>query len=234
MASAPARRATARAPVFRSVGETVTRRKQVAEQIRAAIIAMRLLPGDRLIERELCEQMSVSRPLVREALSELEAAGLVESIPYKGPIVARIDAETARGIYAIRAELEALAGRSCAERATPAVRSALRAALRDVERAYHSGHTGDWLPAKERFYDVLLAGSGNPALPPLLRQIHGRITLLRAMTLAQPGRSKKSFQELREIVRAIEDRDPERAATACRDHVRSAAATAESITATAR
>jgi DNA-binding GntR family transcriptional regulator len=213
-------------PVFRAVGETLTRRKQVAEQIRAAIVSMQLLPGDRLIERELCEQMAVSRPLVREALSELEAAGLVEAIPYKGPIVARVDADTARDIYAVRAELEALAGRSFAEHATPAQRTALRAALRAVEAAYQSGATAGWLPAKERFYDVLLAGSGNSALTPLLRALHGRITLLRAMTLAEPGRSKKSFAELREVVRAVEDRDPERAATACRDHVQSAAETA--------
>jgi DNA-binding GntR family transcriptional regulator len=213
-------------PVFRTIGEPVTRRKQVAEQIRAAILSMRLVPGDRLIERELCEQMSVSRPLVREALSELEAAGLVESIPYKGPIVARMDAATARGIYEIRAELEGLAGRSCAEHATPAERTALRTALRAVENAYRSETAADRLPAKERFYDVLLAASGNPALAPMLRQIHGRITILRATTLAQPGRSKKSFQELRAIVRAIEDRDPDRAAAACRAHVESAAACA--------
>ena len=213
-------------PIFRAIGEPVTRRKQVTEQIRAAILGLRLVPGDRLIERELCEQMSVSRPLVREALSELEAAGLVESIPYKTPIVARIDAETARGIYEIRAELEGLAGRLCAEHATPADRTALRAALRAVEGAYQSETVARRLPAKERFYDVLLAASGNPALAPMLRQIHGRITILRATTLAQPGRSKKSIQELRAIVRAIEDRDPERAASACRAHVAGAAACA--------
>jgi DNA-binding GntR family transcriptional regulator len=213
-------------PIFRAVDDTLARRKQVADQIRSAIVAMRLLPGDRLIERELCEQMSVSRSLVREALFELEAAGLVESIPYAGLIVARIDAATARDIYAIRAELEAFAGRLCAEHARPADRVALRAALRSVKDAYDAGSTADWLPAKERFYDVLLAASGNTSLAPMLRHIHGRITILRAMTLAEPGRSKQSYRELRAIVAAIAARDPERAATACRMHVESAAAAA--------
>jgi DNA-binding GntR family transcriptional regulator len=212
--------------IFRPVGEALTLRKRVVEQIRAAIFEMRLLPGERLIERELCEQMDVSRSLVREALAELEAAGLVETIPFKGPMVARVDAGTARDIYAIRTELEGLAGRLCAEHATPAQRTALHEALQIVEDAYNSGNTAHWLPAKQHFYEMLLAGSGNATLAPMLRAIHGRITILRAMTLAEPGRSKTSFKELRAIVRAVEARDPERAAAACRDHVTSALETA--------
>lgn len=213
-------------PIFRAIDDTAVRRKQVVEQIRAAIAGMRLLPGERLIERELCEQMSVSRSLVREALFELEAAGLVQTIPYAGSIVARIDAETARDVYALRAELEAFAGRLCAEHARTADRVALRAALRGVKDAYDSGSTAEWLPAKERFYGVLLTASGNLSLAQMLRHIHGRLTILRAMTLAEPGRSKQSYRELRAIVAAIATRDPDRAAEACREHVESAATAA--------
>ena len=224
--STAVKRETVSGPIFRPVAETLTVRKRVAEQIRAAIFELRLLPGDRLIERELCEQMSVSRSVVREALAELEAVGLVETIPFRGPMVARVDAETARDVYTIRAELEALAGRLCAEYATAADLVALRKALQIVENAYTAGNTANWLPAKQYFYETLLAAGGNAALGPMLRAIHGRITILRAMTLAEPGRTKTSVRELRAIVRAVEARDPDRAATACRDHVTSAAATA--------
>ena len=55
--------------------------------------------GDRLIERELQEDMGVSRTLIREILTQLEAEGLVQIIPHKGPIVARYSREEAIAIY---------------------------------------------------------------------------------------------------------------------------------------
>ncbi len=187
---------------------------------------MRLLPGDRLIERELCERMSVSRPIVREALRELESSGLVDAIPHRGPIVARVNAQDARDIYAIRAELEGLACKDFIERAALPQHAALRRALRSVMLAYEADDPVLSLAAKERFYDVLLEGGGNAVLPPLLRRLHGRITLLRSLTLAEPGRARQSGEELQAMVEAIWERDVERAVEACRRHVMRAAATA--------
>ena len=90
-------------------------RQQVLEQLREAIISGVLLPGARLIERELTEQMGVSRTVVREALRQLEAEHLVEVIPNKGPFVRQLSINEAEDLYRIRAVLHGLAARMCPE-----------------------------------------------------------------------------------------------------------------------
>src|ERR1700678_320881 len=82
-----------------------TLRQQVIEGLRLCISDLTFRPGDRLIERELCEMLGVSRTLIREALSQLVAEGLVQIIPHKGPIVAVMTADEARGLYEVRAVL---------------------------------------------------------------------------------------------------------------------------------
>ena len=106
-----------------------TLRTQVVDRLRTAICDQRLPQGSRLIERQLCELLGVSRTLVREALRQLEAEGFVVGNPRTGPSVARLDRETVRGIYEVRAALEALAGKLFVERATEADRLRLREAF---------------------------------------------------------------------------------------------------------
>ena len=211
---------------LRVVRTTVTLRQQVADRIREAILEGRFLPGERLVERALCEQTGVSRTLIREAMRQLEAEGLLQIVPHRGPIVAVLTADEAKDIYEVRAALEALAGAAFAERAGPKERARLRAALKAVEAAYATSDVKDWLRAKGEFYGVLLEGANNTALTATLQIIWGRISLLRAMTMSTPGRGPQSVAELRRIVRAIEKRDPQTAWQVSHDHVMSAAAVA--------
>jgi len=62
-------------------------RRQVLDELRQSIIAGRLAPGSRLIERELIAMMGVSRTVIREALRQMESEGLVANIPNTGPVV---------------------------------------------------------------------------------------------------------------------------------------------------
>ena len=97
-----------------------TLREKTVERLREALLNQFFAPGDRLIERELCELTGVSRTSVREALRLLESEGLIETIPNRGPIVASLSAEDAQYIYEVREALEGLAGRLFAERASDA------------------------------------------------------------------------------------------------------------------
>ena len=65
-------------------------RERAFEQLREAIITGHFAPGDRLIERELCKAMGVSRTSIREVLRRLEAERLIKVEPRRGPAVARI------------------------------------------------------------------------------------------------------------------------------------------------
>ena len=214
-------------PVSLKVGRVAAPiREKVLEVLRNAIVEQHLPPGHRLIERELIEQTGVSRTTVREALRELAAEGLVTTIPQKGAIVAMPTADEAADLYEVRAVLEALAGRLFVLNATQADVDQLRAAFAEVQRVTVDG--GDiraMLQAKDRFYDVLLRGSGNDAVYRILAALKARVGLLRTTSLSQRGRPKRAVAEIRAILRAVEVGDGEAAARACAEHVEQAAAT---------
>jgi GntR family transcriptional regulator, trigonelline degradation regulator len=214
---------------LRVVRSLVSLKKQVVESLRTAIFNRRFSPGDRLVERELCEMLDVSRTLLREALSQLEAEGVVQIIPHRGPIVAVYTAEDAKSIYEVRAALEEMAGRCFVERATESECKALETAFAEMKRSCTSKLGADHLTVKTKFYAALTTGAHNPVLVEMLRLIHGRVSMLRATTLAQPGRLAASLTELGNIVKAIKARDAEAAARACRLHVENAGAIAITI-----
>ncbi|WP_250523435.1 MULTISPECIES: GntR family transcriptional regulator [unclassified Caballeronia] len=207
------------------VRPAATLRQQVIDGLRSCISDMTFKPGDRLIERELCEMLGVSRTLIREALSQLVAEGLVQTIPHKGPIVAVITKNEAKGLYEVRAALEALAGHQFTERASNDQRVALMQALKEL--AALRNMTSDdgillFLKQKAKFYDVILEGAGNPVLTEMLRLVHTRVMMLRATTLSQEGRLAESYNEISAIVDAVMRNDADQAAAACKRHVQQA------------
>ena len=214
---------------LRVVRSMVSLKKQVVESLRTAIFDRRFSPGDRLVERELCEMLDVSRTLLREALSQLEAEGVVQIIPHRGPIVAVYTAEDAKSIYEVRAALEEMAGRCFVERATEQECKALETAFAEMKRSCTSKLGADHLTVKAKFYAALTTGAHNPVLVEMLRLIHGRVSMLRATTLAQPGRLAASLAELGSIVKSVKARDADAAARACRLHVENAGAIAITI-----
>jgi GntR family transcriptional regulator, trigonelline degradation regulator len=214
---------------FRVTRQVSTLRHQVADGLRNAICGLVFTPGQRLVERELTEMFGVSRTLIREALSQLTAEGLVQLIPHKGPIVAIVGAEEARGLYKVRGELEALAAREFTQNANADERAALVASLKVLESKVAGGLIPEFLKAKADFYAALLQGAHNQVLQEMLRLIHGRVTTLRAATLSQPGRLSKSAKEISAIVTAIRKNDAEAAANAARTHVQNAAIIASKL-----
>jgi DNA-binding GntR family transcriptional regulator len=198
-------------------------RQQVSSVLRTAIMSGRFQPGQRLIERDLCELIGVSRPSVREALRQLEAEGLVNSVPNRGPVVARVSRADAASIYEVRGVLEALAAKLFAERATEAQIAELGRTASALGAACRSGNVDRIIETKARFYQVLFQGSGNNVIPQMVRTMNDRVNLLRRTSLSVPERLPESIREIRVIVEAIKRRDGEKAFTASLAHVKAAA-----------
>jgi DNA-binding GntR family transcriptional regulator len=209
-----------------------TLRELALAKIRDAILSCRFKPGHRLIERELCEQLGVSRSIVREVLRHLEAEGIVETIPLKGPIVARPRPEQASEIYEIRAMLEGHAARSCAEHATPEIVRGLEKSLREIGAAYAAKDPIAVIGATGEFYRLLFLGGQKEVAWQVVRSLNARINLLRAMTISSPNRAKDGPAELKRMVEAIRKRDGAAAEAASVAHVRRAAAIAHGLLAT--
>jgi len=202
-------------------------REQVVAALRQAIMNFKLKPGQRLVERELIEQLGVSRTTVREALRQLTTEGLVTVVPQKGAVVSAPTMDEAVDLYEIRAALESFAVQRFVERATDSQIERLDASVTHLnEVAIRTEDTWQILSAKDLFYAVLIEGAGSAVLQQLLEGIQARVRVLRATSLSEGGRKFDAVQELRAIVDAISMRDSEQASRLCVEHVRSAARTA--------
>lgn len=203
-------------------------REQVIDMMRAAILDLRLRPGQRLVERELIERFGVSRTTIREALRDLASERLVTVIPQKGAIVASPSAEEAADLYDIRAHLESLAVERFAARATPEQMARLRRAVDELGRIADtdSSDTQGLLHAKDDFYEALIEGAGSAVLQQVLGSLQARVRVLRATSLRAEGRPEQSARELRAIMDAIERSDVDVAARLCEQHIQNAAETA--------
>ena len=196
-----------------------TLRELALEKLRDAILDFHFKPGERLVERTLCERLGVSRTVVREVLRHLETEGLVETLPQQGPAVAKPDLSQAAQVYEIRALLEAEASRAAAERATPADIARLKSANKAIQAAFTEGTSRDVLKATTEFYEILFTVAGKGVAWQVVHTLNARINHLRAMTIAGPGRAGNAGREMRRIIAAIERRDGEAAARASFEHV---------------
>lgn len=201
----------------------LTLREIVVARLRGAIIAGRFQSGDRLVERTLCDQLGVSRTVVREALRTLEAEGLVEAPPNKGPIVARLDWPTARQIYEIRLLLEQGAAAACARAADEEVRTHLGQAFAAIEAASVSGDHAVLLSATTAFYETIFRAAGHDIAWEIVQRLNGRISRLRALTLATSERRVSGPARMARIRDAIIARDPDAASAAVCEHLTEAA-----------
>jgi len=200
-------------------------RTLVAERIREAISTNRFPPGTRLVERELCDLLGVSRTSIREALRELESEGLISTEGGR-PMVTVLSERELRDIYQVRVVLESLAARLFARNARRAQVAALVATAEELYAVYDDYAIVPFLKAKARFYEALFAGAGNEVAASMLRIIHTKVSQLRAVSLGTNNRAQVSVGEIRALVAALEAGDENRAAALTVEHIENASAAA--------
>ncbi len=200
-----------------------TLRDLVQDRMRTAIIDGHFAPGERLVERPLCEQLGVSRTVIRETIRYLEAEGLVDILPNRGPIVAVLDRDTAQQIYDIRRQLESAAARACATAHGPAFRGQLEAALAKLEATTNAADRTALIAATTRFYELIFEQAGHRVAWEIVQRLNGRISRLRALTLSSQARKQPGIQHMRAIATAILARDAAQAGSAVVAHLEDAA-----------
>lgn len=215
------------APLTRIEQAPRTLRDIVQDRMRTAIIEGHFAPGARLIERPLCEQLGVSRTVVRETIRYLEAEGLVEIIANRGPVVARLDWAQAAQIYDIRRQLEGAAAARCAGTFGPDFEGRLTAALGDLEAAMQGADWARVIGTTTRFYEVIFEEAGHSVAWEIVQRLNGRISRLRVLTLSDKDRPQPGLNHMKAISQAILSRDSDAAQAAVQAHLADAAAIAE-------
>jgi GntR family transcriptional regulator, trigonelline degradation regulator len=204
------------------VERPVALRDQVVGNLRNAIINGQLEPGARLVERQMCELLGVSRTLVREALRQLEAEGWVRILPNRGPVVISMTPEEVRELYEVRAALEGVAALRAAERLTPEQLDRMAATVDAMTKAQSRG---DWMRHRQQlqlFYGILREASGNSLLRAELEAISARMAWLRGVTLARPERAAVAVKEEAQLLAALRAKNGKRARELCEAHLRTA------------
>lgn len=204
-------------------------REQVMEALRTAILDFRLLPGQRLVERELIEGLGVSRTTIREALRDLASEGLVDVFPQRGAVVSAPSLSEAEDLYDVRGALECILIERFIDRASATQVDELAAAVEGFAAEAARGmsdpdqHFRRVLDAKDGFYRVLLVGAGSPTLRQLVEGVQARVRVLRTASISEAGRAGAAAEELRGVVAAIADRDLPTAKARYLTHITNAA-----------
>lgn len=203
-----------------------TLRDIVQERMRDAIISGHFKSGERLVERPLCDQLGVSRTVVRETIRFLEAEGLVEIVPNRGPIVATFDWDQARQIYDIRRQLEGSAAAACAGNQSVDFADRLSTALRALASTMDDTTWTELMQASTKFYEIIFLEAGHTVAWEIVQRLNGRISRLRALTLSAKGRDRPGIAHMQSIHDAILSKDPKAARRAIDTHIDDASQTA--------
>jgi DNA-binding GntR family transcriptional regulator len=208
--------------LVRLVHESAPLRRKISASLRQAIEQGSLKPGERLVEKDLCRELNVSRTSLREAFRELESEGLLMNQP-RGMVVAQVTDHEASNIYKVRAALEALVSEQFAQDADDAARAELVQAVERLEHAYAERQYDLILSAKKEFYETLCRGADNLIVLDMLNRLNSRITQLRSASLSDPVRGTTSMAEIRNLAAALLAGDAMAARAAAVYHVASAA-----------
>lgn len=200
-----------------------TLKDNVLSSLRDAITQGKLKPGERLVERTMCDSMGVSRTVVRECIRHLESEWLVSGTPNAGFTIATIDQRDVAEIYQIRSMLECVAVQSCALKADAQTVLELRELSQAISDCLQQPDILQALKYTTAFYRTIFTTGEKTVSWGLVERLNGRISRLRALTLSSPERKIKGPENLSSIVDAIEQRDSKRAHEICARHLDEAA-----------
>ncbi len=173
----------------------------------------------RLDERQLSQDLGVSRTPIREAMTLLEQEGFVKTLPRRGIFVVRKTKREIIQMIEVWAALESLAARLITMRASDAEIATLHR-LFDEFQGGHSpeGHLDEYSDANIKFHQAVIKMSGNECIADMTENLFIHVRAIRQMTIGQNDRAQRSIVDHLKIIEALERRDTELAEKLTRQH----------------
>jgi DNA-binding GntR family transcriptional regulator len=191
----------------------------VTEALRAAILAGEYAPKQRLVEIDLCERFGTSRFILRSALQELAAQGLVEFQRNRGARVRDVSFAEAIEITQVRILLEGLLAARAAERVTRSDIAMLRNLVRDMRVAVERSELLTYSELNAQLHVAIRDIAAHETAARLLRQLRDQTVRHQFSLSVVPGRPTVSLPQHEAIVAAISAREPEQAERAMHSHL---------------
>ena len=205
-----------------SVSHRQVFREEIRNAIREAIFSGELNPGDRIIETYWAKELGVSQGPVREAIRDLEAMGLVETVPFKGSRVRTLTEKDVRDNYSVRICLESKSIRDAItqldDRRLADLVEQLRAVLHQMDDCANRGDLRQFTDCDTLFHRAIIDATGNQVLRKLWEQCNMRNWFrFSALTDAESLRQLQSGHQ--QILEAICARDVKTATSVLEDHL---------------
>jgi DNA-binding GntR family transcriptional regulator len=195
-------------------------RSLAADAIRQAITEMDIYGHRaeiRLDERQLSNDLGVSRTPIREALGQLEQEGLVRAIPRRGVFVVRKSKAEIVEMVTVWAAIESLAARLATARATDQTIAVLRSLFADHEQD-PAAHLHEYSRANMAFHKAIIRLGGVALMSRMTDTLFIHMRAVRAVTMGQDDRARRGMKDHLAIIAALEARDPDLAERLVREH----------------
>ena len=208
--------------VLKPVAGPVVLRNSIYEELKTAITSMNVYADDpqlRLDERQLSEELGVSRTPVREALGRLENEGFVKTIPRKGAFVARKTKNEVLEMITVWAALESMAARLITEIATGEEIATLRGMFSTFgENGAVQARIDEYSETNIAFHQAMFRLSRCRLLGTITENLFLHMRSIRRRTIGDDDRAKRSIIDHIHIIEALEARDAELAERLAREH----------------
>ena len=190
-----------------------------ADLIREAIVDGRVLPGERLKEEELAQQLGISRTPIREALLVLQTEGLLEATPNRGATVRSYDRADLEEMYDLRALLESQAAGRAASRVSDEQLEELRASCARFAMLVGGDDLKALVAENAIFHDTILKASGSERLAGMVRQVVAMPLVYQSYVWYSTEQVAASYRSHLELTDALGAGDGARAEEVMRAHV---------------
>ncbi len=204
------------------VGDSFVLKDRIYGALKDAISAMNIYASRdevRLDERQLSEELAVSRTPVREALCRLEQEGFVRMVPRRGAFVVRKSKQEILEMVTVWAALESMAARLATQRATSEEIASLRRMFATFEEGRPPQADIDEYSEKNiEFHQALLRLGRCQLINSMTENLFIHMRGIRARTIADDDRAEKSIIDHMHIIEALEARDSELAERLVREH----------------
>jgi DNA-binding GntR family transcriptional regulator len=194
-------------------------REIVYEELKMQILKGQIVPGTRMMEVEMAEEMGVSRTPIREAIRKLEKEGLVTIEPRKGAYASQISTQDMVDILEVRQNMEGLAAYYAALRMTEEQKKRLSDIADAYNKAVVDNNTPDMIKYDTAFHHLIVEGSGNKMLVHMIEQLQELVLRFRYLYYDDFKRAEKMPREHKVIYDAIVTGDTEKARKAADVHI---------------
>jgi DNA-binding GntR family transcriptional regulator len=181
----------------------------------------------RLDERQLSQQLGVSRTPIREALTLLEQEGFVRAVPRRGIYVVRKSKQEIIETIVVWAALESMAARLAATRASAEQIQSLRSLFQEFAAEPPSDHMNEYSEANIRFHQTIIKLGGCNLIVEMTQNLLIHVRGIKSVSLRQDNRATRSIMEHTRIIDALEARNPDLAEKLVREHTLGLAAHVE-------